>query len=75
MCMSCAMWAGLNRVVYGATIADASRFGHQIHIPASEVAKRGDMTCAVDGPVERDSCLALFTDPRMQKTYAKWNAK
>src|SRR5271167_4034549 len=60
MCMACALWAGLDRVVYGATIADASRFGHQIQIPAAEVAKRTDMQCIVDGPVERDVCLSLF---------------
>jgi tRNA(Arg) A34 adenosine deaminase TadA len=74
MCMACALWAGLDRVVYGATIADASRFGHQIQIPAAEVAKRGDMTCVVDGPVEREVCLALFTDPRMQKQLDRWKA-
>jgi tRNA(Arg) A34 adenosine deaminase TadA len=74
MCMACSMWAGLDRVVYGATIADAMRFGKQIEIPAAEVAKRGDMTCVVDGPVEREVCLALFTDPRMVKTFEKWKA-
>ena len=40
MCMACALWASLDRVVYGATIADAARFGHQIHIPAAEIVKR-----------------------------------
>jgi tRNA(Arg) A34 adenosine deaminase TadA len=75
MCMACALWAGLDRVVYGATIADASRFGHQIHIPAAEVTKRSDMPCVVDGPVERDACLALFTDPKMQETFKRWNSE
>jgi tRNA(Arg) A34 adenosine deaminase TadA len=74
MCMACALWARLDRVVYGATIADAARFGHQIQIPAAEVAKRTDMTCIVDGPVERDVCFALFTNPKMQKTFKRWNA-
>ena len=74
MCMACILWAGLDRVVYGATIADAARFGNQIQIPAAEVAKRGDMHCVVDGPVEHDACLALFTDPRMQATFARWKA-
>jgi len=75
MCMACALWARLDRVVYGATIADAARFGHQIHIPAAEVAKRSDMACVVDGPVERDRCFALFTDPNMQKTFKIWNSE
>jgi tRNA(Arg) A34 adenosine deaminase TadA len=74
MCMACCLWAGLDRVVYGATIADASRFGNQIQIPAAEVARRGDMTCVVDGPVEEEACLALFTDKRMEKQFEKWKA-
>lgn len=74
MCMACSLWAGLDRVVYGATIADAARTGKQIEIPAAEVAKRGDMTCVVDGPVEEGVCLALFTDPRMEKQFEKWKA-
>jgi tRNA(Arg) A34 adenosine deaminase TadA len=75
MCMACALWARLDRVVYGATITDAARFGHQIQIPAAEVAKRTDMACIVDGPVERDACFALFTNPKMQETFKRWNAE
>jgi tRNA(Arg) A34 adenosine deaminase TadA len=75
MCMACALWTRLDRVVYGTTIADAARFGHQIQIPASEVAKRTDLTCIVDGPVERNVCFALFTNPKMQETFKRWNAQ
>ncbi|MGA8505611.1 MAG: nucleoside deaminase [Candidatus Sulfotelmatobacter sp.] len=75
MCMACALWARLDRVVYGAMIVDAARFGHQILIPAAEVAKRTDMTCVVDGPVERDVCFALFTNPSMQNTFKRWNSE
>jgi tRNA(Arg) A34 adenosine deaminase TadA len=75
MCMACALWARLDRVVYGATIADAARFGRQILIPAAEVAKRTDMKCVVDGPLERDACFALFTHPNMQKTFQRWNSE
>lgn len=75
MCMACALWARLDRVVYGATIADAARFGHQILIPAAEVAKRTDLTCVVDGPVERDVCFALFTNPKMQSAFKRWNSE
>lgn len=74
MCMACALWARMDRVVYGATISDAARFGHQIQIPATEVVKRSDMQCTVDGPIERDACFALFTDPNMQKTFQLWNS-
>ncbi len=72
MCMSCALWSGLDRLVFGATIADAGRFVSQISIPAKEVAQRTDMHCVVAGPVEREICVQLFTDPRMQKAFAQW---
>jgi len=75
MCMACALWARMDRVVYGATIADAARFLQQIQIPAAEVVKRSDMACIVDGPIERDVCFALFTDPNMQKTFKLWNSQ
>jgi len=75
MCMACGLWAGLDRVVFGATIADAARFGPQIEIAAAEVAKRSDMKCVVVGPVEHDACLALFTNPAMQETFKKWNSQ
>ncbi len=75
MCMADALWAGLDRVVYGATIADANQFCRQIRIPAVEVVRRSDMICAVEGPVERELCLALFTDPRMQKAFRSWSKK
>ena len=61
MCMSAALWAGLDRVVFGATIVDANRHCNQIHIPATEVNARSDMKCVVVGPVVRDQCYALFT--------------
>jgi tRNA(Arg) A34 adenosine deaminase TadA len=72
MCMACALWSGLDRLVFGATIADAGRFVSQIRIPAKEVARRTDLQCVVAGPVEREGCVKLFTDPRMQKAFAMW---
>jgi hypothetical protein len=47
MCMACAIWSGLDRLVFGATIADSSRFVSQIMIPAKEVARRTDLQCVV----------------------------
>ena len=72
MCMACALWSGLDRLVFGATIADGGRFVSQIIIPAKEVARRTDLHCVVAGPVEREVCVKLFTDPRMQKAFAMW---
>jgi tRNA(Arg) A34 adenosine deaminase TadA len=75
MCMANALWAGLDRVVYGATIEDANRHCHQIHISAEEVAKRSDMPCVVEGELLRELCYGLFTDPRMLKAFATWSTR
>ena len=72
MCMSTALWAGLDRVAYGATIEDANRHCNQIRIPATEVASRSDMKCIVDGPILRDECYALFTHPNMLRAFRTW---
>jgi tRNA(Arg) A34 adenosine deaminase TadA len=75
MCMSTALWAGLDRVVYGATIEDANRHCNQIQIPATEVTARSDMRCTVDGPLLRDECYALFTHPQMLKAFRLWTTR
>jgi tRNA(Arg) A34 adenosine deaminase TadA len=75
MCMANALWAGLDRVVYGATIADANRHCPQIQVPAKEVVRRSDMTCTVDGPFLRAECYALFTHPNMLKAFATWSTR
>ena len=74
MCMANALWARLDRVVFGATIEDANRYCLQIHIPAKEVAQRSDMTCTVEGPVLRELCVTLFTHPNMQKAFRTWSS-
>ena len=75
MCMANALWARLDRVVFGATIDDANRHCLQIHIPAKEVARRSDMPCRVDGPILRDLCNTLFTHPNMQKAFRTWSTR
>jgi tRNA(Arg) A34 adenosine deaminase TadA len=75
MCMANALWAGLDRVVFGATIDDANRYTLQIHIAAAEVARRSDMRCIVEGPFLRELCNTLFTDRRMQKAFRTWSSR
>ena len=75
MCMANALWAGLDRVVYGATIEDANRHCRQIQIPAAEVVQRSDMHCVVTGPVLRELCYTLFTHPRMLAAFATWGTR
>jgi tRNA(Arg) A34 adenosine deaminase TadA len=72
MCMANALWARLDRVVFGATIEDASRHCNQIHISAKEVSERSDMPCIVDGPLLRDLCYTLFIHPQMLKAFSAW---
>jgi tRNA(Arg) A34 adenosine deaminase TadA len=73
--MANALWAGLDRVVYGATIEDANRHCRQIQIPAEELARRSDMKCIVTGPVLRELCYTLFTDPRMLAAFRTWGTR
>ena len=73
MCMANALWARLDRVIYGATIADANRYCLQIQIPAAEVSRRSDMPCGVEGPLLRELCLSLFTHPSTQKAFLAWS--
>lgn len=75
MCMASALWAGVDRIVYGATIADASEHCRQIHISAREVADRSDMPCLVDGEILRDACRNLFKDPRMLRAFRTWSSR
>ncbi len=75
MCMANALWARLDRVVFGATIADANRHVMQIQISAKEVARRSDFACVVEGPVLRDLCNTLFTHPNMQRAFRTWSSR
>jgi tRNA(adenine34) deaminase len=75
MCMANALWAKLDRVVFGATIANANRHCLQIHIAAKEVARRSDMACVVEGPVLRELCNTLFTHPKMQRAFRTWSTR
>lgn len=75
MCMANALWARLDRVVFGATIADASRHCLQIHLAARQIARRADMACVVDGPVLRELCYSLFTHPNMLEAFHSWSTR
>src|SRR5450432_89926 len=57
MCMANALWAKLDRVVYGATIADANKHCLQTHFNPKKALRRSKMPCAVAGPVLRNLCV------------------
>jgi tRNA(Arg) A34 adenosine deaminase TadA len=73
MCMANALWARLDRVVFGATISDASRHCLQVYVPAKEIARRSDMECVVEGPALRELFNTLFTHPSMKKAFRSWS--
>jgi tRNA(Arg) A34 adenosine deaminase TadA len=75
MCMAAALWAGVDRVVYGATIADVSRHITQIRLSARDVVASSDSACEVTGPVERAACNALFEDPVIAPTLRLWKKR
>ncbi|MFD0932652.1 nucleoside deaminase [Psychroflexus salinarum] len=60
MCMSAIVWAGIGKVVYGASIADASEFGRQINITSEEVANKSWYNIALESDVEREKCIELL---------------
>ncbi len=71
MCMAAILWSGLDRVIYGATIGDASRYCKQIYTSARHLVKKSDLVCEVVGPVERELCVALFEAGPMRRAPEK----
>ncbi|TAN22194.1 MAG: nucleoside deaminase [Acidobacteria bacterium] len=61
MCMAAIHWARLERVVYGAAIADAAAAGfHELHLPAAELARLGGSPVAIEAGCLAPECRALF---------------
>ena len=75
MCMANALWAGLDRVVYGATIGDAAKHCNQIYVYAKDMIQKSDLVCEVVGPVAREECVAIFEDSRMQAAMKLWRKR
>jgi len=63
MCFAAIHWARIERIVYGATIADAQGAGfHELTISNDTMRELGGSEVVVDGPVLREECAALFTE-------------
>jgi guanine deaminase len=61
MCMTALRWANVDRVVFGASIADAEQAGFdQVRIGAREVVEAGGGRPVVDAGVLRDEAVALL---------------
>jgi tRNA(Arg) A34 adenosine deaminase TadA len=61
MCLSAIHWAKIDRVVYGAAIADATAAGFsELAVAAKTLAQMGHSPVSVEGGLLRDECAALF---------------
>jgi tRNA(Arg) A34 adenosine deaminase TadA len=61
MCLGAIHWAGIERVVYGATIADAVAAGiGQLTVGAAELARMAGSPVRVEAGPLRDECRALL---------------
>ena len=63
MCLTAIHWAKIDRVVYGAEIADAAKAGfHELHVSAVEMVTKGGSPLKVEGGLLREECKRLFDE-------------
>jgi tRNA(Arg) A34 adenosine deaminase TadA len=63
MCFSAIHWAGMQRIVFGAAIADAKRAGfNELSISNEEMKARGGSTVEVVGGVLKAEAAAVFNE-------------
>jgi guanine deaminase len=62
MCLAAIHWSKIDRVVFGATIADAAEAGFcELHVAAETLAEMGRSPLKVEGGLLREECAALFS--------------
>jgi tRNA(Arg) A34 adenosine deaminase TadA len=62
MCMSALVWTGIGQLIYGASIDDAAKYGHQIHISSKEIADKAWYKIDIIPKIERKNCMNLFVE-------------
>lgn len=63
MCLAAIHWANVDRVVFGASIADASAAGfRELAISAVSMVSLGGSPLRVEGGVLREECAGLFRE-------------
>jgi tRNA(Arg) A34 adenosine deaminase TadA len=63
MCLAAIHWAKIDRVVFGATIADAAAAGfHELFIDARDMVRLGKSPLVVESGLMRKECAALFDE-------------
>ncbi len=61
MCMAALLWARVDTIYFGATIADAAAAGfHEIALPASEMAARATRPVNLHAGILAAECVDLF---------------
>lgn len=61
MCLAATHWSKVDRVVFGASIADATAAGFsELPVAAATLAEMGKSSLRVEGGVLRDECADLF---------------
>jgi tRNA(Arg) A34 adenosine deaminase TadA len=65
MCLAAIHWAHVDRVFFGASIADAAAAGfRELPVPAAELARLGGSPLEIRGGVMQPECAALFDEWR-----------
>ena len=63
MCLGAIHWSKIERVVYGATIADAASAGFgELQIPAARLAALGHSPVKVESGLLQEECAGLFAE-------------
>jgi guanine deaminase len=63
MCFSAIHWAKIDKIVYGASIADAKRAGFsELTVSNSTLKKLGKSKVRIESGVKKDECKALFSE-------------
>jgi tRNA(Arg) A34 adenosine deaminase TadA len=65
MCLAAIHWAKIGRVVFGATIADASAAGFsELNVAARDLARLGHSPVVVESGLLQEECARLFAEWR-----------
>ncbi|OAI41669.1 hypothetical protein AYO40_02735 [Planctomycetaceae bacterium SCGC AG-212-D15] len=72
MCLAACHWAKVDRIVFGADIADAAAAGFsELALPAAELARQGKSHLRIEGGVLADECRRLFDEWRASGSIAR----
>ena len=63
MCLAATHWAKVDRLVFGASIADAASAGFsELPVPAATLAEMGRSPLVIEGGVLAEECAGLFRE-------------